>query len=130
MINYKDHWDPGRIICYTLITLLIAILILWISGASHVKGLIPMWAKHTVVILLFTNMLSWYQVKFTWKIHTKKYFSYFCRSAYFFYLSSLISCTLSLSMQFFLQYSNKQLMKYFICHFYYLLYNSDWHSNA
>ena len=28
------------------------------SEASHVKGLIPMWAKHTVGILLFTNKLS------------------------------------------------------------------------
>ena len=38
-------------------TLLIAILysILRISEASHVVGLIAMWGKHTVGILLFTN---------------------------------------------------------------------------
>ena len=28
------------------------------SEASHIKGLLPMWAKHTVGILLFTNKLS------------------------------------------------------------------------
>ena len=43
--------------CYALITLLIIILyrILRMSKASHVKGLIPMGAKHTVGILFSTN---------------------------------------------------------------------------
>ena len=46
--NYKDHWDPGRILSqYHRIHHL--------SEASHVKGLIPMSAKHTVGILPFTN---------------------------------------------------------------------------
>ena len=38
-----------------LFTLLIAM-----SKVSHVEGFIPIWAKHTVGILLFTKMLSWY----------------------------------------------------------------------
>ena len=38
------------------------ILLIAMSEASHVKGYIPLWAKHTVGILLFTNMLSWYPV--------------------------------------------------------------------
>ena len=47
---------------YTLITLLIGILyrIARMSEASHSKELIPMWAKHTVGILLFTHKLSQY----------------------------------------------------------------------
>ena len=64
LTNYKDNWDPGLFTCYALITLLIAISyrILSMSEACHVKGLIPVWAKHTVGILLFTNMLSGYSV--------------------------------------------------------------------
>ena len=50
------------ILCYILITLLVTILyrIPWMSKVSHVEGLIPMWVKHTVGILLFTNKLSRY----------------------------------------------------------------------
>ena len=47
--NFKDHWDPGLFTCYSLFTLLISS-----------KGLFPMWAKRTVGILLFANMLLWY----------------------------------------------------------------------
>ena len=45
--------------CYTLITLLIAILnrIPCISEASRLEGLIPMSGKHTLAILLFTDKL-------------------------------------------------------------------------
>ena len=43
--------------CYTLITLLIVIP--GMIEASHTEGLIPMWAKHTVGMILFTDELSW-----------------------------------------------------------------------
>ena len=43
---------------YYLFTLIIAM-----SKASHVEGFIPLWAKQTVGILLFTNMLSPYYLK-------------------------------------------------------------------
>ena len=56
-MSRKPH---QKILYYTLITLLIAILyrIPRTSKACHVKGLIPMQVKHTVGILLFNNMLS------------------------------------------------------------------------
>ena len=38
--------------------------ILQMREASHVEGLFPMWAKHTVGTLLFINMLSQYFVAF------------------------------------------------------------------
>ena len=58
--NYKDHWAPGMFTCYALITLLIKISyrISHMIEACHVEGWIPVWVKHTVGILLFTNMLA------------------------------------------------------------------------
>ena len=47
------------------------------SGASHVEGLIPMLAKHTVGILLFTNMLSQYYST-RWYVSISFFQNYFC----------------------------------------------------
>ena len=47
------------------------------SGASHVEGLIPMLAKHTVGILLFTNMLSQYYST-RWSVSISFFQNYFC----------------------------------------------------
>ena len=53
--NHKDHWDLGLFTCYDMLQ----INTLLISS----NGYYPLRLKHTVGILLHTNMLSQFVVK-------------------------------------------------------------------